>query len=58
MKKTYEDLFDLTASEPLARRYYESLPDALRVRITARAKSIHSVEALKTCAEELADRDG
>ena len=51
MKLTYADMFDLLAADELARRYFENLPDRLRVDVARRAGSIHSMERLKDCAE-------
>lgn len=54
MRNSYEDMFALIAAEPLARRYFENLPDALRFRLAGRADGIHSMDELKRRAETLA----
>ena len=55
MRRSYENLFDLMADDPMARRYFENLPVALRVDLAQRSGSVNSMERLKRCAEAYAD---
>ena len=57
MSKKYPDVHALIAAEPMAKRYYDTLPDYVRDQINTRADSVNSIESLKDYAQNLTRGD-
>ncbi|MCI8342402.1 MAG: hypothetical protein HFE62_04235 [Firmicutes bacterium] len=53
MNKKFPSVYNLVDEDPLARKYYNSLPNSVRNAIGDRAKNITTFDLLKQNAEEI-----
>ena len=58
MEPTYSDIYMLLQREPVAKQYFDTLPDYVREQIRTRLNGVNSFASLKDYAENLTRGDG
>ncbi len=53
MEAKYKSMHALLRQDPLAKKYFDSLPDYVREQISTRADSVNSYSGLRDYAENL-----
>lgn len=53
MEPTYSDMYMLLQRDPVAKQYFETLPDHVREQIGSRSGVVNSLASLKDHAENL-----
>lgn len=57
MPQKYEGLNALIQQDPMAKRYFDSLPDYVKAHMATRDHNINSLESLKDYAENITRGD-